>query len=274
EFLDRKFIYSLEHTHNIVINPNIFKRQQVGNSIRYKTLRFEDKHFKIDDDDPYDGRISIITPNETDCVTVFVHKRLRLAIIHNMYYEAGCAKEGFNKSKGGDVLMKLMLRFLIMYKGEYKIDRIILADHSYLSCEDSPITIKLARLRMITHGQPWYMKYGFKPYNAQREEPDDEALVFWLKYNNDMLETLPTLAVVNVYQIAQTIKNLNINALNRLIIKYPLFKDFINVLASKLQKHCQLIEAILEDIYKATPLHTPMLYDFYKSDFYLDIFNL
>lgn len=114
DLLDKKFIYSLEHTHNIKINPNIFKHWQTGGEIKYKTKTYMNKHFnfKIDDDDPDDIRIAIITPDQSECVTVFVHRKLKLAVLHNMSYDEKCAKEGLGKP-GGDVLMKVMLTFLI-----------------------------------------------------------------------------------------------------------------------------------------------------------------
>lgn len=125
---------------------------------------------------------------------------------------------------------------------------------------------------MITHGRPWYMKYGFKPYNPHKEEPDKEALQ-WIEYNNKILETLQT-SSIDVIHIANTVKNLNISDLKRLIIKYPIFKDFIRRLAKEFTMYCSLLEAILEDIYKSTPLHKQLLYDYYKTHFYLAINKL
>jgi len=274
DLLDKHFIYSLEHTHKLKINQNMFKSNQVGGGIRYKTFTYMDKHFnfKIDDDDVNDIRIAIITLDESECVTVFVQKQHKLALLHNMFYDDKCAKEGLKKP-GGDILIRLMLSYLIKKRKKYHIDRITLVDQSYLFCgPKSDITIKLARLRMITHGEPWYVKYGFKPYKPDKNEPDVEALQ-WISYNNKILEDLQT-SSVNVIKIANNVKDVDISDIKRLISKYSLFKNFIKRLTNQLNKYCPLLEAILEDVYKATPLHTQLLYDYYKTHFYLDIYNL
>ncbi len=274
KFLEKRFIYRLEHTHKIKINPSLFKKKQIGGKIIYKTKTYANKHFnfKIDDDDPDDIRIAIITPNQTECVTVLVHTELRLAILHNMTYDNKCAKEGLGKP-GGDILMKVMLTFLIKKRKKYNIDRIVLADHSFLYCgEEISNTIKLARLRTITHGRPWYMKYGFKPYNPYNNTPDTEALQ-WIDYNRYVLDTLQTNAV-DIMKIANKMENLDKLKIKKLINKYPLFRDFIKRLVSELNEYCPFIDAILEDIYKATPLHHQILYDWYMKDFYLDIKDL
>lgn len=281
--LEKKFIYNLEHTHNIKINPNIFKKAQIGGGIKYKTKTYEKKHFnfRIDDDDPSDIRIAIITRDLTECVTVFVQPELKSAHLHNMSYYNDCAREGLGKS-GGDLLMRVMLTFLIKKREKYNIDRITLSDHSFLYCgENSEFTLKLARLRTITHGKTWpgacplrsteYMKYGFLPFNSHKNIPDTDALQ-WIDYNINTLNVLKT-NTIDILKIADDV-GVNKNNIKVLMKKYPLFKNFIKKLAEELNIYCHFIDAILDDVYKSTPLHKQILYDWYMKNFYLDINKL
>jgi len=269
--LQKHFLYSLLPTHGIDFNKNILKKQE-GGTVDYKPYTYENNTFtiKIDDDDPNEINISIVSTDGTDCVTVFVHRKLRLAIINNMSYYENCSKEGLKYPGGGTTLFKLILAFLKKNKEKYKIKRIILADHSFLSCsKKNDNRLNLAQFKMITDGRTWYMKYGFLPYDAFKGKPSANGLLF-LKHNIKVLETLKT-SSMKIMESASKLKNIDKNELQRLINKYPLLKDFVKRLSTDLEKYCILIEAILDNAYKMYGAGGQTLHDFYNTQFYLDI---
>jgi hypothetical protein len=79
-----------------------------------------------------------------------------------------CTKGAFgtdknNKYKVGNILMQVILEIVKTKKEFEHITEIELSDTSIKKCYG--IGIKLKYLRTITHGEPYYAKYGFRPQN-------------------------------------------------------------------------------------------------------------
>ena len=68
-----------------------------------------------------------------------------------------------NKYKVGNILMQVILEIVKTKKEFEHITEIELSDTSIKKCYG--IGIKLKYLRTITHGEPYYAKYGFRPQN-------------------------------------------------------------------------------------------------------------
>lgn len=173
--LEFNHLINLVHTHNISIKPlNIKLNSQKGGA--NKEYKFNNYTFNVSIY-KQDGRIhiAIITSTKQDeCVTVFIDNKD--AIIHNMSYDKQCAKEGLKQPGGRNILMEFTLDLLKKNKDKLKIKRVLLTDYSYLICPNCDENVKLARLRMITNGESWYMKYNFKPYDALKQQPDEILL--------------------------------------------------------------------------------------------------
>jgi len=265
--LEFNHLINLVHTYGVLIKPSTikFNSQQGGANKEYK---FDNYTFNVSIS-KQDGRIhiAVLTPKEDECVTIFIDNKE--AIIHNMSYDKQCAKEGLKKPGGGDILMKFMLDFLKKNKDKLKIKRILLTDYSYLVCPGCDENIKLARLRMITHGETWYMKYGFKPYNTLKQQPDD-VLLKGIDINKKIRNKL-SVNQINIIKLAKEHKNIDMREIKRLIDKYVLIKDFIIRLSKEFSKYCYLIEYIMKQIYDPPLLEKRLMIDYYGKSLYLDI---
>jgi hypothetical protein len=73
-----------------------------------------------------------------------------------------------HKYKVGNILMQVILEVVKSSKEFEHITEIQLQDTSMKKCYG--IGIKLKYLRTITHGEPYYAKYGFRPYEKKAYE--------------------------------------------------------------------------------------------------------
>lgn len=76
-----------------------------------------------------------------------------------------CVKceNGNKKIKAGDIMIQILLKTLEINKKFEHIKKFELSDTSKKSCYD--IGIELVYLKTITHGIPYYAKFGFRPKN-------------------------------------------------------------------------------------------------------------
>jgi hypothetical protein len=164
---------------------------------------------------------------------------------------------------------------ILKYKSKYKFNRILLKDNSYLYCNKWRETVKLADLRMITHGNTWYMKYGFMPYDSTMNRPSDNLLKS-IKMNNKILDILETkhINILNILNEAiekePSLKNINKGELANLIKKYTSFRDFIIRLTREFDKYCCLLVYIFKVIYNEMPGKFTLT-SYYGKTFYLDV---
>ncbi len=219
------------------------------------------------------GRTHIIveTEDERECVTIYIEDRI--ATLHNMSYEEGCAKEGLRRPGGGNKLLRFALNLILKYSNEYKIKSILLTDKSFIQCKGKSETIKLAQLRLITHGEPWYCSYGFRPYDGVKQKPS-KMIERYIHESNEILKTLKTTSV-NIGDIIgkaikkEKITNYNVTELTRLTSDYPLMRDFIIRLVREYDKYCYILIHLLKELYR--PGAKTGLTDFFGKSFYLDI---
>ena len=108
--------------------------------------------------------IKIVVTNEPDidCGMISIDKNNNIASIRMLYNEKRCIKCLNQNStyKVGDILMQVMLNLAF---NKYNVLNVSLYDIATFNCHGP--TIKLSMLRTITHGHPYYIKYGFKPMN-------------------------------------------------------------------------------------------------------------
>lgn len=218
-------------------------------------------------------RISIVTPNGQDCVTVLIFKSDRIAELHNMSYFDNCAMEGLSKPGGGNKLLRFALNLLMKWKDDYGIARIILKDNSFLYCVECSENIKLSQLRLITHGKTWYESYGFRPYDELKRKPSS-SLLKSMDTTKRILKGLKTTDIDTIKLVSDVIKKeslegVDIDEMKRLVNNYPVLRDFIIRLSREMGKYCCIIMYVLKVIYN--PETRLGLTDFYRKSFYLDI---
>ncbi len=269
------FLCNLQPIYNIKFHGVM---NQTGGAYKEK----EEEHIFIDIGGPYTFRcftrednnavdISILSKDEKDCGMIYISKKDKLAILTNLTYYENCAKEGLRRPGGGDILLKFSLNLIVWHKYKHNIKRILLTDNSYLPCKNSE-SIKLARLRTVLKGNPWYVKYGFKPYDPDKNKPSKE-LLNELKENAIKIKKIKTQDIDITGLIKKSNLTVNITEINKLLQKYLLVKDFIIRLLDDFDTNCSIVELLLTEVFKPSKFtkNKVPLYDFHKTQFYLDI---
>lgn len=219
--------------------------------------------------------ISVVTDDGLYCILVSVPWNLSLpTVIQNLSYYKKCSKEGLQERGGGDKLLRFMLDYLKINKKVYHIKRIILNDTSFKSCNNCSRTIKLSQLRIITHGETWYMKYGFIPYDNELDK-EDKSYIKAIKYNNKVIDEMIT-TKFDFQKIIKRVKqteniNLDYKEIKRLADKYTNIRVFIRRLLQEFDKYCCFVNHILQIFYELKPGKLSTLINVHKVSYYLDI---
>ena len=128
-------------------------------------------------------------------------------IINNNFL--GCEKHKF---KSGDILMQIILELVKNDTQFSHINKIELADSSQKKCYD--IGLKLIYLRTMTHGIPYYAKFGFRPVL----KTDYEDVFVYNRNNFKLNKTMKRDELLNI------IKNKKKNMSNE---TYEIYKKYI-----------------------------------------------
>jgi len=215
-----------------------------------------------------------------NCVFVAIPDNYHnIAIITNISYHNNCAQKGLPNPGGGDILFRFIVNHLIQNRKKYDIKRIILQDLSHLDCQPKD-KISLSRLRQITHGMPWYKKYGFNFYDVENNRANSNIHDEYLK-NRNIIVTLK-IEKINIKSLLNTIKkneNIDINLLKEVLElskKYILVRDFILRLTKELNKYCTVIKYLLDLLYKTGVFKDnddikAILFDLHRQHYFFDI---
>ncbi len=288
--LERDFLLSLYHDYNTkAVIPRIYYKLQHGGS--------KVEHMKwIDDGGAYTFKVSVndrdlakeqqahlsIVPGDDQnqaCLTVTFDTNKKVAIINNMSYDDSCALEGFRKNGGGTILLRFSLNLILKYKEKYGFDKIMLRDNSFIYCRGCSNSLKLARLRIITHGYPWYMKFGFKPCTisqATKSGPTEvtsvSSLMDNLKTTNLILSSLRmsnTILKIVANAIKEEKLDISMDTVERMAQQYPLVSHLIQKMLKEFDKYCCIVSHILLYIFSAESKIG--LTDFSGKTFYLSV---
>ncbi len=286
-FMERDFIYDMYRDHKIKPTISPLSVLQKGGTETEKYVRWIDEggvyRFKVYINDRYENdpqqiHIVITTVNDDECFTVAIDVKTKLALINNMTYYKECAIPGLLKPGGGNILLRFGLNLVLQHKDKYGFNKIVLKDNSFLGCGDCSGTIKLARLRLVTHGETWYMKYGFRPYEIDTEtglpvKGSTDELLKRMKRNGRMLDTLKTKDIPITKIMNKAIKseglNVDMRALASLINGYPLLRDLIGRLIKEFDKYCCIVRHTLDYIFDIK--QRVGLTDFFGQTFFLDV---
>ena len=143
-------------------------------------------------------------------------------ILNGIMNDEDCIKclDPTKKYKTGNILMQIVIKHVKKSGNLSHIKRIELQDTSIKRCFN--IGIKLIYLKMITHGETYYSKFGFKPKKVKEDCDKNNTLLTdykVFKYNKELFKTKRTLTN---QEIGDIIKNSRIND-NEILF----YKEFI-----------------------------------------------
>jgi hypothetical protein len=104
-----------------------------------------------------------IRENNNNCLCFKYSSKKSILTLTDLNANDDCVvcQDKSHKYKIGDILMQIFLQYVKDNKDVKHITEIQLQDNSIKKCYG--IGIKLKYLRTITHGEPYYAKYGFRP---------------------------------------------------------------------------------------------------------------
>lgn len=240
----------------------------------------------------YDTLISILTQNDKleECAIINVDAKLKVAYISNMSNYKDCATptvQTLNPSTGSTIL-NFILGFLKQNKEGFKINRLLLKDsmlmlcfkinelilkfNSLKACRNCPEKIELGSMYMLLHGNTWYGKYGFRPYDFGKMQPDKYNIKLYRKNQQIISKILVKdtnilqyiKEAVNIYNI----KDIDINIIISGTYKYKnkSLSQLLRALMKDYDKYCYIFSYIQPKLFKELGLSR-----FHGLGFYLDL---
>lgn len=222
----------------------------------------------------YDIIVNILTfdkDNPLSCAIINIDIESKLAYLDNVSYYKQCTKPYLVKH-GGSTILRLVLNFLKEHKEKFKINRIILKDNSIKACERCPENLELSGMSFLLHGDTWYGKYGFRPFNMKTMKPDSRYIKLYKK-NQEVLSKTKVKDVNLLPLIKKAINKYNLKNIDVKDIEYALNELKNNNLS-------QVLRAMLKDYDKYCCIFAylqPKLFEilrlqrFHNFHFYLDI---
>ena len=166
--------------HNIKLKDNKTYEYHVNKIIPFENNKKQIHFLNIDED--YDDCAFLIFDNN--------EKTRGLLKIQGIFGREDCIKclDINHKYKTGDILMQIILDLIHTRKPFRHIKNIQLSDKSKKKCYD--LSLELTFLRTITHGKPYYAKFGFRPmseydYNIYKKNYQN------FKINNNIPNKIP-----------------------------------------------------------------------------------
>lgn len=222
----------------------------------------------------YDTTINILTHSKDTplhCAIINVDAKTKVAYIGNISYHRGCTVPTLVKS-GGNTILNFILGFLRTNKKNFGINRLALRDNSIKACNKCPESVELGSMYFLLHGNTWYGKYGFRPYDISKMKPDKYNMRLYEK-NQKIMAKAKVKDVKLIRHIEQAIKKYKITDVDVEIIKKGLQKwenkslsQVLRALMKDYDKYCCIFTYIQPKLFRELGL-----YRFHGLDFYLDI---
>lgn len=255
---------------------------QFGGSIQ--DYKYGDATFRIKIDES-DGEIIITSIGYTDENTLFKNSESSMntqcfmaiksagstfIVIQGLENNEDCFK-GERISKRGTIMLEFLISYLKKKKEKLGINRIVLTDNSLKYCPECDKKLNLSEVYILSTGDTWYGKFGFRPYNEEHDTPDEDMLSFYTT-NKDIMNTIKMknfdlikLVKTKMNEKNEEIIERNLEFIQKLQTEYPNTK-LRKVLKLISQEDCCLMAHMSKYIFRALGLTS-----FYKMTFYLDI---
>lgn len=229
--------------------PYVKSTEQTGGSIyEYNGYKFNISFDEEDDRVTY----AIYNKNNFPCMVIFIPKYEHYAYIETLSSVDGCVLSGNPKTKLGTLLLHMTLNFIEnQLKNKYELKYIQLKDNSLFRCEKTQTTIEFDSFYMLTHGNTWYGKYGFIPYDVEKQRTDKVTLKYY-KLNQKLVDKkISQIELENILQKAN--KKINFSSNEKIKSFVDKYKDntiqkFMYDMAKKYDKTCDIISLIYKEI--------------------------
>jgi hypothetical protein len=278
-----KYMFEDRDLMDFIDNRNAYCHYSKGNSlqngagiVRKLKYTYGDKKFKLYEiklENGYD--ISVHRNNDMEdpetCLHILINQELHLAYINNISYYKNCVSTNLEHPGGGGILLKMCIQFLKDTKDRYQVNRIQLKDNSMFTCFANKEKIMLPVLHTLLYGDTWYGKYGFRPYNPDKNI-EDEKLAELYDQNKIIITTTKT-KDTNIFNYLYVMLDGNNSKENKKRIDryYDKYKNctidvFFRKFMMDFQKSCVAIHGFYLNFYTSM-----RLYDFTHRSFYLNI---
>ena len=266
----KKYIISLLNSYNI-INKKI---NQIGGNDKLKVTYIDEEYIfeKMEDSESLIDIYILYSSNEDNCVILTLSKELRIATITNLTATSNmkCSKTLINNI--GTHLIKITIALVKKYNDKFKIDKIVLTDHSFLFCKSIKYNIKLGDLQILKTGETFYGKLNFLPYDEDKIE--QKKLYKQYKENIKIINiiTIGESKLIHYLNKFQE-KNLKINIDNLINFANKHVSDKLNIFfikystKEKFDKMCPIFNYIIPKLMKRNKITS-----FYNKMFYYKMF--
>jgi len=201
--------------------------------------------------------------NDSECVLILYMKKGEYCVIESIGSFEKCHSKdshiGMNYTRTGTLLLKFTLDLIESYLvKEYKIKYIRLKDNSNKICKYVNETIDLDSFYMFTHGDTWYGKYGFVPFDNKKT--DELREIEYKKNQNIVKNTLVgNVDLKNVFWKASTELNnflkkeaISEKTIEKLLSKYAdkTIMEFMTILLQKYDVYCSFFFFLYKPLMK------------------------
>lgn len=191
----------------------------------------------------------------------------KIAEIHGIGNHPTCVKT--NTLNVGSTLLKITLKMLKNYKDKLGINKIVLSDNSIKTCGKHPhsYNIILSKMLILLSGDTWYGKYGFRPYDNNKNKIN-KLLTDEYNKNKKIIENI-TIKDANILKYIEMTRKSSLIEDTKILLKNNptyLLKDFIKNFIKDYDKICKYFALFYEQLFKDIGL-----YDFHQRYFGLEL---
>jgi hypothetical protein len=187
------------------------------------------------------------------CIVVSVDKTNRIANINELNGTTDNCLKSTNIKNSGSHLLKITLKMIEKYKDKLNINVITLFDTSFKFCGKH--SLDLIYLSVLTSGETWYGKYGFRPVI---EISNNNGNNINIKINNQLnniyeknKKIMDQLTITDINFIKYFIGTKLENTIKKVIQEFPkmLIKDVVKRLLSQWDKTCDIFANIYINLF-------------------------
>ena len=187
------------------------------------------------------------------CIVVSVDKTNRIANINELNGTTDNCLKSTNIKNSGSHLLKITLKMIEKYKDKLNINVITLSDTSFKFCGKH--SLDLIYLSVLTSGETWYGKYGFRPVIEIGNGYGNNINIKINNQLNDIYEKnkkiMDRLTITDINFIKYFIGTKLENTIKKVIQEFPkmLIKDVVKRLLSQWDKTCDIFANIYINLF-------------------------